>query len=98
MKQSQVHIPVRTCIGCRSKEPQSAFVRIARTSEATLAVEVSGARRRLPGRGAYVHPRTQCVERVERRGVLSRAFRARIAAADEAAVISALHNEAEQRR
>jgi predicted RNA-binding protein YlxR (DUF448 family) len=32
-------------------------------------------RRRLPGRGAHLHPTTQCLERVERSQALVRALR-----------------------
>lgn len=93
MKAGQGHIPVRTCIGCRAKGAQPSLVRIAAV-DGRVAVD---RRRRLPGRGAYVHPRSECVERVERRGIVQRALKTRIDAADVAALIRALHSEAGQR-
>jgi len=48
---------MRTCTGCRTTAPQRELVRLAFDGP-HLAVDVS---RRLPGRGAYVHPRPACV-------------------------------------
>ena len=39
--------------------------------------------RRLPGRGAWVHPRRECLEAALRSDALSRAFRAPVTAPDE---------------
>jgi uncharacterized protein len=48
---------MRTCTGCRAIAPQRELVRIA-ADGAHLVVDRE---RRLPGRGAYVHPRAACV-------------------------------------
>jgi predicted RNA-binding protein YlxR (DUF448 family) len=37
--------------------------------------------RRLGGRGAYIHPDRECLERAVRRGGLSRAFKTRVSSA-----------------
>lgn len=48
---------MRTCTGCRQVAPQRDLVRIAMTA----AGAVMDRERRLPGRGAYVHPVSKCV-------------------------------------
>jgi len=65
--------PVRTCAGCRKTAAKAALVRIVLRGDA-LVVD---AQRRKPGRGAYVHARTACVEEALHGG-LARSFRHRI--------------------
>jgi predicted RNA-binding protein YlxR (DUF448 family) len=64
--------PQRTCVGCRQVDAQSALVRIARVGP-RFRVDL---RRRLPGRGAYVH--TGCFDRAIERGGLARGFKTRV--------------------
>ena len=61
--------PVRTCVGCRERASQSELIRLAWDG---TSVFVS---RTAPGRGAWVHPRSECTDKLTRKGVLSRAFR-----------------------
>lgn len=63
--------PIRTCVGCRGRDAQDHLVRIAVVANRP---EVD-LRRRLPGRGAYVHCNPACVERATRKGRLGRALR-----------------------
>jgi hypothetical protein len=49
--------PIRTCVGCRATAPQAELVRIAVVDGRAVA----DPRRRLPGRGAYLHARPACV-------------------------------------
>ncbi len=63
--------PVRTCVGCRTREPAELLVRmVARDG---LVVPDPG--RRLPGRGAHLHRDPACLALAERRHALSRALR-----------------------
>ena len=66
--------PVRTCVGCRQAAPQSELVRLA-WDGASVAVS-----RTAPGRGAWVHPRTECLDKLSRKGILRRAFRENVPA------------------
>jgi uncharacterized protein len=75
MEAARVHMPVRTCVGCRERAPQPALLRVALLGGRVVA----DARRCLPGRGSYVHPTTGCVRRASERGGFARAFRAHIA-------------------
>jgi Predicted nucleic-acid-binding protein implicated in transcription termination len=66
--------PIRTCIGCRAREPISALVRIVADASAPGGCAVDANRDR-PGRGAHIHPRAECVEQAQRRRALARALR-----------------------
>ena len=66
--------PVRTCAGCQTRAPQWALLRLALVDGHVTA----DPRRRLMGRGAYVHRTPGCIERATRRGGLARVFRRRL--------------------
>jgi predicted RNA-binding protein YlxR (DUF448 family) len=67
-------VPVRTCIGCRSREEKVRLIRIV-LCDGGVAVDV---RQREPGRGAYLHPRPECLEQALKRRSLGRALRSEI--------------------
>ncbi len=62
--------PLRTCVGCRQIDEQSALVRF--TTDGTRLL-VDG-RKRSPGRGAYLHARANCLTSAEKGG-FGRSFR-----------------------
>ncbi|MEM9195373.1 MAG: DUF448 domain-containing protein [Myxococcota bacterium] len=63
----------RTCVGCRTTDAPSALLRfVFSPSGDRLAPDIM---RRLPGRGASVHPRRGCLEMAANRGGFARAFR-----------------------
>jgi predicted RNA-binding protein YlxR (DUF448 family) len=70
--------PVRTCVGCRERDLRSVLLRLVvdrsgtSADEPRLAVDV---RRSLPGRGAWLHATTRCLEAAERRRAVPRALR-----------------------
>lgn len=66
------HVPERTCLGCRGKAPRAQLVRLVVDDSGSLVVD---ARALMPGRGAWIHPDTACLERAERRQAFSRALR-----------------------
>ena len=63
--------PVRTCVGCREREPKPALLRVV-VVDGDLTVDPAG---RLPGRGASVHPDLACVDLADRRRAFARALR-----------------------
>ncbi|MBY6367397.1 YlxR family protein [Rhodococcus corynebacterioides] len=68
--------PVRTCVGCKRRDSLSALVRIAVVlDEDGGARAVVDHRRRLPGRGAWLHPGPECFQLAEKRRALGRALR-----------------------
>ncbi|NNG34236.1 DUF448 domain-containing protein [Nakamurella aerolata] len=71
----------RTCVGCRGKDRPVALLRVV-AATGTDAPERSGAialvpdpRRRLPGRGAWIHRHDECLRLAERRRAFNRALR-----------------------
>ncbi|MFI5085037.1 MAG: YlxR family protein [Actinomycetales bacterium] len=68
--------PERTCVGCRRRDTQSQLLRIVRDlgSSGTAAV-VPDPRRRLAGRGAWLHPDAGCLALALKKRAFSRAFR-----------------------
>src|SRR5947209_4438691 len=68
--------PVRTCVGCRATGSRSALLRVVvGTDDAGAPALVVDADRRMPGRGAWLHPDPGCLETAERRRALGRALR-----------------------
>jgi predicted RNA-binding protein YlxR (DUF448 family) len=68
--------PVRTCVGCRRTASRAVLARF-------VLVEVEGRPqvapdpgKRLPGRGAWLHPDPRCAELAVRRKAFARALRA----------------------
>ncbi|WP_409366052.1 YlxR family protein [Mycolicibacterium novocastrense] len=72
--------PVRTCVGCRKRELAVELLRVvavgnvdgAGNSLGTVTVDPA---RKLPGRGAWLHPTPQCLEAAIRRRAFGRALR-----------------------
>jgi predicted RNA-binding protein YlxR (DUF448 family) len=71
---------VRTCLGCRARADKSSLTRVvARDGEVVVDHSTT-----LPGRGAWVHPTRECVEKALTRKAFGRALKA-----DGALVVSA---------
>ena len=68
--------PVRTCIGCRKRGLAVDLLRVVAvdTGNGEHAVTVDAARR-LPGRGAWLHPDPGCLQAAVRRRAFGRALR-----------------------
>ncbi|HEV7212572.1 MAG TPA: YlxR family protein [Blastococcus sp.] len=58
-------------MGCRTRAPVSDLLRVVARS----GVLLPDPRRRLPGRGASVHPTPECLHAAERRRAFARALR-----------------------
>jgi len=78
--------PVRTCVGCRRRATAGELLRVV----ARGGVVVPDQARRLPGRGAHVHPSLECLALAEKRRAFPRALRVP-APLDVTAVQSYLH-------
>ena len=63
--------PVRTCLGCRARADTSTLLRIV-AGEGEVVPDPSAT---LPGRGAWVHPTTACIENAAKRRAFGRALR-----------------------
>jgi len=72
--------PVRTCVGCKERAPSVDLLRVVVRpsyggSQSSDWILVPDVRRRLPGRGAWLHPVQQCLVNAERRRAFGRALR-----------------------
>ncbi|MDW7730279.1 MAG: RNase P modulator RnpM [Dethiobacteria bacterium] len=53
-------IPLRICIGCQEKKPKKELVRVVRTPEAEVVLDLTGKK---AGRGAYICPCEECLKK-----------------------------------
>ena len=54
-------IPQRTCMGCQAKKDKHELVRIVRSPDGEISVDMTGKK---AGRGAYICPEQACLEKV----------------------------------
>jgi predicted RNA-binding protein YlxR (DUF448 family) len=69
------HVPVRTCVACRQEAGKRALLRLVREADGSARLDSSG---RVPGRGAYLHPASECLELARRRRAVERALKAQV--------------------
>jgi uncharacterized protein len=65
------HRPVRTCVACRQEGAKADLIRLVRRPDGEIELDRTG---RMPGRGAYLHAATECVEAGRKRRALERAL------------------------
>ena len=61
---------MRRCVGCMESKPKNSLVRIA-CYDGNLSVDPSG---KAKGRGVYLCPRRECMEKARKRRALQRSF------------------------
>ncbi|MBF6212567.1 YlxR family protein [Nocardia puris] len=71
---------MRTCVGCRKRELAADLLRIVAQDRESgdgsrIVMIVPDPRRRLPGRGAWLHPLSACLSTAVRRRAIGRALR-----------------------
>nr|WP_176634977.1 YlxR family protein [Arthrobacter wenxiniae] len=65
----------RTCIGCRQTAARDQLVRLVRTTSGSGEPEaLVDLRRRMPGRGAWLHPSPDCLQLAFKRRAIGRAL------------------------
>ncbi|MGV9712423.1 YlxR family protein [Gordonia sp. NPDC003424] len=67
--------PVRMCVGCRQRADRAELVRVVVRQENDrpgIAVDLA---KTMPGRGAWLHPRTDCMSAAVRRKAFGSALR-----------------------
>lgn len=64
-------IPMRQCVGCREMHPKSELVRVVKSKEGNIAIDMGT---RLPGRGAYICQSVQCLTKAKKTRSIERAF------------------------
>lgn len=68
-------IPMRQCLGCREMRPKAELVRVVRSAEGIVSVDLRG---KAPGRGAYVCRCADCLKKALRSRALGRNLGAEI--------------------
>lgn len=64
-------IPLRMCSGCGQHFPKKELVRVVRSAEGELSVDLTG---RKPGRGAYLCPKADCLRKARKARRLERSL------------------------
>ncbi|NLA04174.1 MAG: YlxR family protein [Firmicutes bacterium] len=52
-------IPLRICVGCRTKKPKQELIRLVRTPQGEVLLDLRG---KISGRGAYICRQKACFE------------------------------------
>ena len=60
---SQKKIPVRRCVGCGEHFPKSELVRVLRTPEMEIVLDLNGKK---SGRGAYICKNSACLKKARK--------------------------------
>lgn len=68
-------IPIRTCVSCRQSSEKRTLVRIVRTADGTVCVDPTG---KMPGRGAYLCRKKDCLSLAIKHRKLGKALRCEI--------------------
>lgn len=68
-------IPTRTCIGCMEKKSKTELIRIVKNQIGEIKLDKTG---KLPGRGAYICDKTECLEKAIRSKKLEKVFETKI--------------------
>lgn len=66
----------RTCVACREESPKRALIRIVRSPDGSVVLDERG---KLPGRGAYLCARVECLDKAQKSKALARALKTDIA-------------------
>lgn len=62
-------IPMRQCLGCREMKPKRELVRVVRSPQGEISVDLKG---KAPGRGAYVCHSSACLRQALKSRALER--------------------------
>ena len=73
MKQRKV--PLRKCTGCQEMKDKRELIRILRNDAGEFSLDRTGKK---PGRGAYICPNVQCLEKAQKSKGLERSFKAAV--------------------
>lgn len=64
-------IPMRKCLGCEESKPKKELLRIVRSPEGVVSVDLKG---KSSGRGCYICPSLSCYEKVVKNKLLEKAL------------------------
>jgi predicted RNA-binding protein YlxR (DUF448 family) len=64
-------IPMRQCLGCREMKEKPKLIRVVRSPAGEVSLDARG---KAPGRGAYVCPAPDCLQKALRTRAIDRAL------------------------
>lgn len=64
-------VPVRQCVGCRERKPKSELIRIVKTPDDEILIDITG---RKNGRGMYLCKDESCLIKAKSKKVFEQAF------------------------
>ena len=64
-------VPVRMCTGCREHKPKKELIRVVRSPQGEISLDFVGKK---SGRGAYLCPKRQCLDKARKTRQLERAL------------------------
>ena len=67
----QKKIPQRQCMGCRERKAKKELIRVVRGTDGLVSLDFSG---KLNGRGAYLCPNLQCLQKAQKAKSLERSL------------------------
>lgn len=65
-------VPLRQCIGCGEMKSKKEMIRILRTAEGEICLDVTGKKN---GRGAYICTQRECLQKARKNKGLERSFK-----------------------
>lgn len=68
-------VPMRTCVGCGEQKTKKELIRVVKNNEDHVFIDFKG---KANGRGAYICPKVECLEKAEKRDSLSRSLMIKI--------------------
>lgn len=68
-------IPMRKCMGCQEMKNKKELIRIVRTPEGEIVIDRTGKK---SGRGAYICPQMDCLEKAIKHKAIERALETEI--------------------
>lgn len=69
-------IPMRQCIGCMEMKSKKELIRVVKTPENEFIIDTTGKKN---GRGAYICPKSECIQKAAVHKSLNRSFQMMIA-------------------
>ena len=67
----QKKIPQRQCMGCRERKAKKEMIRVVRGTDGNVSLDFSG---KLNGRGAYICPNAECLQKAQKAKSLERSL------------------------
>ncbi len=68
-------IPQRTCMGCNEKKDKKDLIRVVKSSDGQINIDKTG---KMPGRGAYICDKKECLEKAMKTKRIERVFETKI--------------------